>query len=523
LDKPVNKGRDIDYRLTLVVLVVCAGILAIARMISGANPHVFTQTTFLPIHTIAEFFSIIISIGIFLVSWNTRKEIYSSYSLVLGNAFLCVGLIDLFHALSYAGMPPFIVESSANSATQYWVIARIVGAVALLAAAIARPQPEPSKWRHHIGAAAAVTGAIVVLLVVTWSPEWLPVMYDEEARRLTSLKINLEYAVVGLFIAAMAALFTRRQNDLSTREMLLPGLVIFIFSELCFTLYGSVYDFYNFLGHVFKVAGSYFIYRAIFVAEVQQPYRLLDVERETARRLQEALLPVIPDKVIGVDMGHAYKPAIEHARVGGDFFDVFFLGEHRLGIIIADVAGKGLDAAVQTSMVKYTLRSYAKEHHEPDDVVFKLNNMVYQEELSDHFVTLFYGILDLDMFELTYVNAGHEPQLVLRRRGSSDWLNSTGTVIGGIPDSSFNHACIRLEPGDELWLFTDGLTEARHNSRFLGPKDLERLMRSVGGITAQEKVDSLLGLLQGTKRDEGYELTDDATVLMLRLCPATIE
>ncbi|MGC8834484.1 MAG: MASE3 domain-containing protein, partial [Armatimonadota bacterium] len=196
----------------LATAVVCTAVMLAVWALNQSNPIEVPTKLFLPIHTLIEIFSAVVCISIFLISWHTAGESTSNYSLVLGNAFLFVGLVDLMHALTYRGMPPFVFPTSPARPTLYWVIARLANALALLWATVSRPAASPSKLRRTLGAVAAVAAAAAVLAVVTWKPHWLPAMYDEQHQRLTTAKVALEYFVIALHLAAIGILLGSQYN-----------------------------------------------------------------------------------------------------------------------------------------------------------------------------------------------------------------------------------------------------------------------------------------------------------------------
>jgi len=186
-------------------------------------------------------------------------------------------------------------------------------------------------------------------------------------------------------------------------------------------------------------------------------------ERRVARVLTEALLPDVPSQAGEWRFARRYEAQGQEALVGGDIYDLFRLGGQRWGIVIADVSGKGLAAARKTAMVKYFLRSYAREHDSPAEVLRRLNSALFDEPDLTGFVTLFYGVLNEAQGTLTYASAGHEPP-VLRRsgpEGAYETLLPTGLVLGAAPEQDYREDVVTLWPGDGLLLFTDGLSEAR--------------------------------------------------------------
>ncbi len=185
-------------------------------------------------------------------------------------------------------------------------------------------------------------------------------------------------------------------------------------------------------------------------------------EIEIAREVQERLFPQVYPRVPGFDLAGYCRPA--HA-VGGDYYDFFILPAHkgdqeRLALALGDISGKGISAALLMASLRASLRSAALL--QPGDLATlmrHINRLVYESSTTNRYATFFYAELDPQTRVLTYVNAGHNPPVVLR--GSQViHLEATGTVIGLIPDAPYTRAGVLLQPGDVLLAFTDGISEA---------------------------------------------------------------
>ncbi len=234
--------------------------------------------------------------------------------------------------------------------------------------------------------------------------------------------------------------------------------------------------------------------------------------RDIANQLQEALLN-LPERLPGIEAAHAYRPASETARVGGDFYDVFELHYGQVGIVVGDVAGKGLDAAVLTSMIKHTLRAHAFEKGKtPARICALTNELVCAATRDDAFATVFFGILDCRDGRLVYVNAGHTTA-VLRRRDGLTRLPVTGPLLGAFDGVGFEQAETRLEPGELLFLYTDGLTDARREGKFYGEERLFGLLNGSGDRSGRQVVDDVLGDVTAFSGDR---LRDDLAMLAVR-------
>ncbi len=240
-------------------------------------------------------------------------------------------------------------------------------------------------------------------------------------------------------------------------------------------------------------------------------------ERHIAGRFQESLLPSYAPRFGAFEFAHKYQAALEEAVIGGDFFDLFPLGETRMGVVMADVSGKGLAAAVQTALLKYTLRGFALEAPDaPAEVLARLNDVLCSPMSShDGFVTLFYGVLDVVTGALTYASAGHEPPL--RRAGINGPVQPLtecdGMVLGAMPGVAYEQCRAVLSPGDLLLLYTDGLTEARAaDGSFLELEGLAALLPRAD-VSASEAVTTLY---ESAAAFADNVRRDDVAILVLR-------
>jgi serine phosphatase RsbU (regulator of sigma subunit) len=236
---------------------------------------------------------------------------------------------------------------------------------------------------------------------------------------------------------------------------------------------------------------------------------------EIAREIQQAMLPSGLFTAPGVETAGFSRPA---NTVGGDFYDILPLDDGRLAIAVGDVAGKGSPAALLMALLLAMMRTLIDERLEPAELVARLNVQVARHAPGTRFITLFYGIYDTRTGELTYVNAGHMPPLLLRGALESDRLERLtdgGIALGMFERSTYVPGRVRLEPDDLLAIYSDGITEAENaDGRPFDESGLERVLRlhgrdRIGGIGAE--------ILQAVERYTGEtRFADDLTVLVLR-------
>lgn len=259
-------------------------------------------------------------------------------------------------------------------------------------------------------------------------------------------------------------------------------------------------------------------------AEIAQRERV-SREIEIAREVQERLFPQAYPKVEGVDLAGYCRPA---QVIGGDYYDFFLLSgtqndggvdEPRLALALGDISGKGISAALLMASLRASLRSAAQL--EPGDqgrVMEHVNRLVFDSSTSNRYATFFYAEYSPATRCLSYVNAGHNPPLVLR--GSRQIpLEATGTVIGLLCDASYGRAEIALEPGDVLIAYTDGISEAMNAAeQEWGEESMVAAARTLlerrdGAATAQELLDSVLKAADAFT--QGAPQHDDMTLLVM--------
>ncbi|MGB0036207.1 MAG: PP2C family protein-serine/threonine phosphatase, partial [Candidatus Acidiferrales bacterium] len=182
-----------------------------------------------------------------------------------------------------------------------------------------------------------------------------------------------------------------------------------------------------------------------------------DREIEEARAIQEGFLPKDIPQIAGFEIATAWQPA---RVVGGDYFDILPFGAQTLGLCIADVAGKGMPAALLMSNLQAAVRGLASPSMAANTLCDRLNSLVCRNIANDRFITFFYAELDGSARRLKYANAGHNAPVVLHRDGSHDRLQDGGGVLGVFPAQTFAAGMMDLASGDRVVFFTDGVTEA---------------------------------------------------------------
>jgi serine phosphatase RsbU (regulator of sigma subunit) len=236
-------------------------------------------------------------------------------------------------------------------------------------------------------------------------------------------------------------------------------------------------------------------------------------ELELARRIQSRLLPPSPPSLPRLDI--AATNAMSQ-QVGGDYYDFISMEDGRVGLCIADVAGKGVAAALLMSSVKTALVSSAAVETAPDRLTARINRLLEQSIEPGRFVTFFLATLDPRTLHFDYVNAGHPAPMLLRAGGELERLERGGVILGIDAGAVYEAGSATLQPGDMLALFTDGVTEARGvDDELFGDERIESLLRESHRRSAE---DVLRGLVDAVKRYEGDRgPSDDVTAIVVKV------
>jgi len=359
-------------------------------------------------HIVAECFSIFIAFSLFTIAWNTRHLTKNNYVLFISIAFLFAGIIDFAHALTYKGMGVFS-GFDANMPTQLWIGARYLQSLSLLVA--------PWFIDRKLNTSAVLCfylSATILLLTAVFSGTLFPDCFIE-GKGLTLFKIVSEYIICLLLICAFVLLFRRRDKfDPNILRLIALSILCTIISELAFTFYISVYGLSNLAGHFFKIFAFYFIYRAIIVMSLENPYSLLFYELQKNQEELEIIMDSSPIMIFYKDCENKFirvnkaftesiglpKEALEGKTVfeiytnqtkdyWEDDKEVIASGKPKLGIIqpIDRATGPGW---VQTDKIPYRdkdgriigIVGFAIDITESKQMEDKIKHMAYHDSLT---------------------------------------------------------------------------------------------------------------------------------------------
>ncbi len=240
--------------------------------------------------------------------------------------------------------------------------------------------------------------------------------------------------------------------------------------------------------------------------------RRLEEELAIGQRIQRTFLPERDPRVPNFDIAGAnYSSGL----VGGDYYDYVRITEGHLGIVVADVSGKGIPAALIMASFRASLIAEVRNNYAIRTIFAKVNRLLWESVEPDRFVTAFYGVLDLNARRFTYVNAGHNAGLLFRAAtGQFEMLESTGPLLGTLEAAVFKERQVEIRPGDALALYTDGITEAMNAAQDLFGEDrLKDVIRARMDGTAAEIVRAIRETVGAFS---GGELDDDLTVVVVK-------
>lgn len=274
--------RILPFLLTLafIELVVC---------LLPSWPNKYGIPYYLPFHSLLETVSIVISMMVFVVGWNTRREQISGNIVLLSCVFFFVGVVDFSHTASYYGMPDFISPNDPEKNIIFWLLARLLAGLALVTISIRDWKPlKSTSGRNQIFAALAVSVVVFHWFAIAHE-NWFPATFVQDVG-LTDFKKGVEYLIIAInLIAAVIFLFRMTKPQPFNLVLLFEAACVMAMSEYFFTLYTTTRGTYNVMGHLYKVIAYFLIYRAIVVQVIEEPYKNLQKAEELLLQINSQL------------------------------------------------------------------------------------------------------------------------------------------------------------------------------------------------------------------------------------------
>lgn len=238
---------------------------------------------------------------------------------------------------------------------------------------------------------------------------------------------------------------------------------------------------------------------------------LMRNEFQAGRAVQQALLPHKNPAIPGWDVCLYTRPANE---VGGDLVDYIKLSKTRWGLVLGDVSGKGLGAALYMARLQAVLRAFAPESTSMSELLRKLNRFFCQDGLPEKFASLVYVEVETNACELSLSNAGHLPPLLIQNEHIHE-IESRNSALGIVPDATYQSRVLELKPGDALVFYSDGVTEAFNAGQELfGEERLQRLLPKISSATAADIADKIVSAVDGFSQQT--QPSDDLSLLIIK-------
>ena len=539
----------ITATLAMMISIV---LLVIARFFEDYFVSIMTISGFLSWHNLLEITGIIAYIALFIVSFYTYKQERNVKAIVVGSLLMAAGIIDVFHTLSYKGMPDFFLANlTANRATTFWIAARLVAVAAYVVSGLMRNEKK-STINENWFTSAAITISISVFIIVTYFPGLLPAMYIEGVG-LSYEKKLLEYFIIA--ITAIVAIIYMYRYTKSKNEVLFvmfSAMMLSIMSEFAFTIYVDVYGIYNFLGHILKCISLFMVFRVNFSKYITAPYTALTVAQgelkdyadnldklveirtselrmtnerlmedvEYARDIQKSMLPSFFPNSAHISFNALYMPA--HS-LSGDFYDVFWLDESHIGFYLCDVSGHGVPAAMLTVFLKQCVDSFVEADRSkgtlssPAEMLSQIYNAFNNTNFRDEvYIVLIYFVYDTKENRLVFSSAGmNEVPAYLDAQGRLRDIDIKGFPIcklRKVYDASYEDTELLPKPGDKLFVYTDGLVELRNGKKEQYTSErLKNLFSELGNGYSDHVIASIK---EDIKSFAGSStMTDDITLL----------
>ncbi len=242
----------------------------------------------------------------------------------------------------------------------------------------------------------------------------------------------------------------------------------------------------------------------------------LQQELDIANVIQTSILPKtfppFPDR----KEFDIFAKMIAAKEVGGDLYDFFLIDKYRLGVVVGDVSGKGVAAALLMAVCKTLIKATSYKGMPADNVLSEVNNILVEESPSNMFVTLFYGVLDTRSGAFEYSNAGHNSPFIISNEGNNTRIQDVGgLILGAMKETEYQSNVLMLKPGESVFLYTDGVTEAFNSKEEeFGEKRLSEFLSGRNSLTSTELVDQLFEEIKIFSN--GVEQSDDITCLALK-------
>jgi serine phosphatase RsbU (regulator of sigma subunit) len=243
--------------------------------------------------------------------------------------------------------------------------------------------------------------------------------------------------------------------------------------------------------------------------------RLYQQQKDFSETMQRSLLPRELPAVPGLDVGHLYESSAR-VDVGGDVYDFLTLERGRLAVFLGDVTGKGIEAAADMAMAKFSFRALARKWPDPSPFLSNANEVIVDEIGTGKFITMVYVLVDPSARKIACASAGHPPPRIIAPDGKVSQVAARGLALGVEPDQKYATEQVELAPGSAVVLYTDGVIEARRDGELYGEGRLDKALRKHRKLGAQALAEAVLAECRSFS---GGDLADDCAIVVMRLAP----
>ena len=239
----------------------------------------------------------------------------------------------------------------------------------------------------------------------------------------------------------------------------------------------------------------------------------LEEELLIARKIQQSFLPPKDPELDGLDISGINIPS---EQVGGDYYDFIPIIEDQIGIVIGDVSGKGIPAALIMASFRASLKAEIRNNYAIGTIFFKVNNLLYESIERENYVTAVYGVLNIKNRVFTFSNAGHNPPILRRKEGTIEYLTEGGVALGILQSHDYKEMVLGLNPGDLILFYTDGVTEAKNEfGEEFGTKRLEKILLENYALKARQIQDKIYQEIKEFTQDKPGQ--DDFTMIVIKV------
>lgn len=344
-------GSHAPEARTAFIAALIASLPVLAVSLFPASTLTSNINGYVPLHTFLEILSIILALLVFTIVWSTRNKNLPCNLIIIALASLVSGVMDISHTLSFPGMPDFVLSNTPQTTVQFWLGARLAVALGLLAIAF-------HSWRTPLNTlrssfmlffALALTFALHILFL--WYPDVMPLMFMGN-KQPTTIKLAVEYLIIGAFLLAAFGHFLHLKHPRAFNASgFFAASLLMALGELFFILYINIHDSYNLTGHLYKISGYFFLFRAVFSDTVQRPYDLLDQSRSRLNLTLSAL----PDLLFELSREGRYLNIYTPERAVLESPTPHMLGRSLYDVMpteSADIVQKAIDEAAETGRAR---------------------------------------------------------------------------------------------------------------------------------------------------------------------------